>query len=347
MSSPIELSPLGAAQARLRLDGAAVTDSVPLRIEMPPCSTGSRPSASVSNCSITWKTKSPSSPGSWLGWQRKETALRDDETQALVLLILLTLISMRQGSTRVARRARRAGQSSRLRQAAPHGPAGREWARFHLARACGRLMDVLIDSGRASALVGTAMEFKPLVLAGDHLYLQKMLHLENQLVAVLRQRLAAAGSTWSDKPSMTPCVTCSIDRSCVQKGPSGSSDEQREAVRESLRTRHHDHLGRPRHGQDDDRAFDLAGALAAGRRRPRHRSPAPTGKAANRLRGRDPDRTGRDRRRRAPCRSPTSTRWPSRARCTGCLVTRPRPAAFIIMKTTGSPSESSSSMKRR
>ena len=42
---------------------------------------------------------------------------------------------------------------------------------------------------RLGAVVGTPDEFKPLIVSGDHLYLQKMLYLEDRFVEVLRHRL--------------------------------------------------------------------------------------------------------------------------------------------------------------
>ena len=55
----------------------------------------------------------------------------------------------------------------------------------------------MIDSGRVGTIVGTAGEFKPLIVVGEYLYLQKMLHLENRFVDVLRRRLDAAIPAWS------------------------------------------------------------------------------------------------------------------------------------------------------
>jgi exodeoxyribonuclease V alpha subunit len=57
----------------------------------------------------------------------------------------------------------------------------------------------MIDSGRASTIIGTSTDFKPLIVDGPYLYLQKMLHLENRFVEALRRRLDTAIPAWSDE----------------------------------------------------------------------------------------------------------------------------------------------------
>ena len=60
------------------------------------------------------------------------------------------------------------------------------------------LIETLIDSRRLDATIGRDEEFKPLIISGDHLYLQKMLYLENRFVEVLRHRLDVEIYDWDE-----------------------------------------------------------------------------------------------------------------------------------------------------
>ena len=60
-------------------------------------------------------------------------------------------------------------------------------------------MEALVDSGRLDAIVGSEHEFKPLIVAGAYLYLQKMLHLENRFAEVMRRRLDAEIASWPEE----------------------------------------------------------------------------------------------------------------------------------------------------
>jgi len=171
------------------------------------------------------------------GWQRKEAVLQDDEFQALILLILLTLISMRQGSTRVAVNGE-AGRVNRLELAKRllAEPPSVDGLDPLLPDRAAELMKTLIDSNRASALVGTTNDFKPLIVAGDHLYLQKMLHLENQLVAVLRRMIGTKPPGWTDQ-AIDTALRDVLDRPVVREERAVAlTDEQCEAVRASLQS---------------------------------------------------------------------------------------------------------------
>jgi exodeoxyribonuclease V alpha subunit len=121
------------------------------------------------------------------------------EQQALILLILTVLVQLRQGSTRIRLRGEK-GRSIRLDLASRllkdiepvPGAIGLEPAQAV------ELVETLIDSHRLGAVVGLHDEFKPLLVSGDHLYLQKMLYLENRFVDVLRHRLDAAIEEYDD-----------------------------------------------------------------------------------------------------------------------------------------------------
>jgi hypothetical protein len=62
-----------------------------------------------------------------------------------------------------------------------------------------KLMQDLVNSGQLGAIVGGAEDFKPLVLCGNYLYLQKMLRLEDQFVKAMSHRLTAHVPGWSQQ----------------------------------------------------------------------------------------------------------------------------------------------------
>ena len=66
----------------------------------------------------------------------------------------------------------------------------------------------MIDSGRVDTLIGTAGDFKPLIVVGNYLYLQKMLHLEDQFVEVLRRRIDNVIPTWSPQAVEEALAMC-------------------------------------------------------------------------------------------------------------------------------------------
>ena len=115
------------------------------------------------------------------------------EREALILLILVTLVQMRQGSTRIAL----------------HDDAGRAvWVELAerllggVHRATGvealddpskmtDLIETLVASRRLGSIIGGPDQFTPLIITGRHLYLQKMLLLEDRFVAAIGRRLAS------------------------------------------------------------------------------------------------------------------------------------------------------------
>ena len=129
-----------------------------------------------------------------IAWElaRWQDGLELIEQQALILLVLTVLIHLRHGSTRIRLRGHE-GRSIRLDLASRllkgiepvPGTIGLEPVQAV------ELIETLIDSQRLGAVVGRPEEFKPLIVSGEHLYLQKMLYLEDQFVEVLRHRLDA------------------------------------------------------------------------------------------------------------------------------------------------------------
>ena len=85
--------------------------------------------------------------------------------------------------------------------------------------------------GPGRTIIGTAGEFKPLVVDGEYLYLQKMLHLENRFVEALRRRLEAAIPAWSPEVSEEHCATCWCGLVYRDGSPVALATEQMAAVR--------------------------------------------------------------------------------------------------------------------
>jgi exodeoxyribonuclease V alpha subunit len=138
----------------------------------------------------------------YIAWElaRWQEGLEVGEYKALILLILSALVHLRQGSTRIAWRDEE-GHSfhhelvGRLLGAIQPEPG---FDVLGPAKAT-KLMQDLVNSGRLGAIVGGADDFKPLVLCGSYLYLQKMLHLEDQFVEAMSDRLTAHVSGWSQQ----------------------------------------------------------------------------------------------------------------------------------------------------
>ena len=154
------------------------------------------------------------------------------EQQTLILLILTVLVQLRQGSTRICLRGEK-GRSIRLDLASRllkdiepvPGAIGLEPAQAV----------ELIDSHRLGAVVGLHDEFKPLVVSGEHLYLQKMLYLENRFVDVLRHRLDAAIEEYDDA-IVERALRDVLDRPGSRNGqPLTLTTDQELAVRAAIR----------------------------------------------------------------------------------------------------------------
>jgi exodeoxyribonuclease V alpha subunit len=137
----------------------------------------------------------------YIAWElaRWQEGLAPRERQALILLILSALIQLRHGSTRIALRGGSDDQSRRIELVkgliGSIQPKAQSETLVDPAQAI-QLMDTLIESGRLGAIVGSEHEFKPLIVADGHLYLQKMLHLENRFADVMRRRLEAELPSW-------------------------------------------------------------------------------------------------------------------------------------------------------
>jgi exodeoxyribonuclease V alpha subunit len=170
----------------------------------------------------------------FLAWEvaRWPADLTFEERAALALLVLSALVALRQGSTRLPLGAD--GDPVRLDIA--HrllGPTS-DLPSLDAPRALA-IADGLIDSGRASAVVGSSGEFKPLIVAGPHLYLQKMHALEERFTAALRARSTANVLEWDE--ARAEQALGDVHARTVFRGarPVSLSAEQADAVRAALR----------------------------------------------------------------------------------------------------------------
>ena len=85
-----------------------------------------------------------------------------------------------------------------------------------------------------SAIVGSPDEFKPLIVSGDHLYLQKMFYLENRFVDDFAP--PARGRIGVDRREhrAVRCATCSIAR-VAQRKAAELDERTASAVRAAMR----------------------------------------------------------------------------------------------------------------
>ncbi len=108
---------------------------------------------------------------------RWQPDLGDDDRRAMTVLLVTSMVSARQGSTRLPLEGTYAKELAAT--ISPDAP---------------RLLDRalrLIGDPRAAGLVGGPDDYRPLIVADDHLYHHKMLAAESRLIARLRERIAA------------------------------------------------------------------------------------------------------------------------------------------------------------
>lgn len=215
----------------------------------------------------------------FLAWElaRWQAGLDSDERQALILLILTALIQDRQGSTRIAFQSPE-GRALRFKLAKGLlGPVG-----LTPSQAVDRI-ETMIDSGRASTIIGWAGEFKPLIVDGPYLYLQKMLHLEDRFVEALRRRLDTAIPAWSEAAT-EEALRDVLARPVHWNGsPVALATEQEAAVRAAVRYPITIVSGGPGTGKTTIVLTILRVLLRLGVACEEIALSAPTGKAANRL----------------------------------------------------------------
>jgi exodeoxyribonuclease V alpha subunit len=164
----------------------------------------------------------------FLAWElgRLPDGLNREERAAVILLALTALIALRQGSTRLPLRDR-AVRLEIARQLLPEeGP-------FPGLNAAGAvtLADGLIDQGRVAAIVGGPEDFKPLIVDGPYLYLQKMRALEERFADALRRRIDGDDTGWPEVEVSAAVHDVERRPAVRDRLPLPLSDDQLAAVR--------------------------------------------------------------------------------------------------------------------
>jgi exodeoxyribonuclease V alpha subunit len=142
------------------------------------------------------------------------------EKRATLLLVLCSLIAVRQGSTRIPVR----------------GPESRDYLGGMMRQLTGsqdesatalKTIDLLVTDPRLQPLIGTPRDFRPLVFDDPYLYHQKMYALEDRFARRLLALAAAPVPRFGER---------AVDREIarVDGRPLRLSDEQRAAVRTAL-----------------------------------------------------------------------------------------------------------------
>jgi exodeoxyribonuclease V alpha subunit len=219
----------------------------------------------------------------FLAWElaRWPVELQAEERQALALLALTALVALRQGSTRLPLRNDE-GREVRLEVARRLLDDARAGPGLGPAQAVD-VADALIDSGRASAVLGVAGEFKPLVVAGSHLYLQKMHALEQQFATSLLGRMTERVPEWDEKAA-AEAVRGVQERPAVRQAkPLPLSADQVAAVETAVRFHLAVISGGPGTGKTTIVVSILRALCRLGVKPEEMVLAAPTGKAAHRL----------------------------------------------------------------
>ena len=286
----------------------------------------------------------------YIAWElaRWQEGLAMRERQAVILLILSALIQLRQGSTRIALRGGADDQSRQMELI--RGILGGVQPKAEIETLVDpieaiHLMETLVESGRLDAIVGSEHEFKPLIVAGDHLYLQKMLHLENRFAAAMRRRLDTVIPHWPDK-QVEFALNDVLTRPSVRDGQAIELlADQQAAVHAAVRYPVTIVSGGPGTGKTTIVISMLRVFLRLGVGVEEIALAAPTGKAANRMS--EAILIGRESISDPAPQTSSSVIWPSRAPSIACSATRLAPDGSSIMRTTGWPSVLSLSTKAR
>ena len=146
-----------------------------------------------------------------------------------------------------------------------------------------KVADELIDSGHVSAVVGVAGDFKPLVVAGSHLYLQKMHALEHQFATSLLGRMTELGPEWDEKAAAEAVREVKDHPAVREAKPIPLSDDQVAAVGTAVRFHLAVISGGPGTGKTTIVVSILRALCRLGVRPEEMVLAAPTGKAAHRL----------------------------------------------------------------
>jgi exodeoxyribonuclease V alpha subunit len=220
----------------------------------------------------------------YLAWQlgRWQSGLDPGERRLLIVLILAALLQTQAGSTRLNLAKHLAGLIRDL--------VGCEQTEAIHQRDA---MRTLLESGRLGQIAGASpAEFKPLLLAGEYLYIQKMHYLEERFVAAIRSRRNAHIPTWTQSETAAALSDVLARPAVRREGPVALTEEQRDAVRIAVEHPLAIISGGPGTGKTTVVLSILRVLRRLGLTCDEYALTAPTGKAANRLG--DAIRTGRE-----------------------------------------------------
>jgi exodeoxyribonuclease V alpha subunit len=239
-----ELTPLGSARERIgRPDGAAA---------LYPAELGRR-----------LRTHDLGRETLALAWElaRQPPDLAAGERSALVYLAAASMIAVRAGSTRLSL----GDELGALFESLGAGPAAAETARR------------LLTEGRIASIAGVPGERKPLLLDGAYLYHERMLRLEDAVVARLAPRLRMPAAAAGPEDALA-------DVAARPAGGVALSDEQRQAVLAALARPLTIVSGGPGTGKTSIVVSILRVLARSGTGIEKVALAAPTGKAAHRMR---------------------------------------------------------------
>jgi exodeoxyribonuclease V alpha subunit len=173
----------------------------------------------------------------YLAWElmKELQQLAREERPALLLLILVALINLRQGSTRLPVLQRAGATEQFLESLLSDIPAGTVPDDFDARRAI-EVIARLLQERRLPAIIGSAGDYKPLIFCPPHLYLQKMLLLEDRLVATLVHRLRQQPFPTTDERIRT-ALAAILDRPAYHQGQAVRlTIEQQRAIRTAVQS---------------------------------------------------------------------------------------------------------------
>lgn len=152
--------------------------------------------------------------------------LSREERASLILLALTALIALRQGSTRLPFRDRALRLEIARQLLGEEGPI----PGLDAARAV-TLADGLIHEGRVASIVGGPGAFKPLIVDGPYLYLQKLRALEERFADVLRRRIEEDNAGWPEAEVAAAVLDVEGRPAVAKHGPLPLSEDQLAAVK--------------------------------------------------------------------------------------------------------------------
>ncbi len=163
-----------------------------------------------------------------------EPALKDDERIALIVLILVSLVALQDGSTRFPV----AGPLSRGPMRSVLGSLCAHCFGDDAIGAMATSIEGLIQSDRASAVVGRREdEYKPLLYIAPYIVHHRIYHCERELAIRLAALLTTGAQEQADAEKLNRALQSVIARPVIVQGRQiVMSDEQRNVVAASART---------------------------------------------------------------------------------------------------------------